>query len=121
MPVVTRQIGDLELRITELTVEDVRAWLRDLESGQHLAIPDELVDLQMLLPDVDIVQLIRLANLTPELILPLAARQVREIDAAVREVNADFFALRVRLEKAGREVQALTETSEVDLTSMSPA
>ncbi|MDR2221024.1 MAG: hypothetical protein LBE24_10685 [Methylobacillus sp.] len=121
----TRHIAGIEYHIRELTMTDIRQWLRDIE----LAVVDELIPIKtrwwrtllarvglarkplpavtrdvvdlMLFDEFVLFDLRYLTDLTESQIANLTPRQVREIWAECEKVNADFFQFRGRLETLG--------------------
>lgn len=85
---VIKRIGDFEIRIWELTVADIRSWLKDwIESGDQ----DDAVDSDLFVGEFTLPDLYRQSSLDREQAERLTPSQLREINAWCREVNADFF------------------------------
>lgn len=97
---VTRSIilgegGDAPLAVTvrELTVGEIRAWLKEVQSQS----PEiDVVDV-MLLRDVSLQDVARLTSLTHAQIETVGPSKLKEVVAVAREINDAFFDLRARL------------------------
>jgi hypothetical protein len=125
----TKQIASIEYQVRELTMTDIRQWLRDIElaAANSVAVAPirwwksfwrslltsvgletkpapaakrDAVDL-MLFEGLVMYDLRFLTNLTEAQIAQLTPRQIREVWAACEEVNEDFFQFRGRLETVG--------------------
>lgn len=96
----TVRIGDRDVVVREMTLGEVRAWLKEASTVKLIPLADALLfedfspsDLRaMVVGDVD------LDAFTPS--------QLRELYAACQEVNADFFALRAKAVAQGRQMLA---------------
>jgi hypothetical protein len=96
----TVQIGDREVVVREMTLGEIRAWLKAASSVALVDTVDALLfedfrpcDLKaMVSADVD------LDAFTPS--------ELRELLPACQEVNADFFALLAKAEQQGRQMLA---------------
>lgn len=90
------EVAGLKIQVRELTVGEIRAWLKD--SGM---VSGDLVDAALFeefsLPDV-----LRMTDLTTETIAVLVPSDVRQVMAVCEEVNVDFFAMRSRALALGR-------------------
>jgi len=90
------EVAGFKVQVMELTVADIRAWLKD--SGM---VSGDLVDAALFeefsLPDV-----VRMTDLTTESLALLAPSDIRQVMAACEQVNADFFAMRSRALALGR-------------------
>jgi len=93
-------VAGLKVQVKELTVGEIRAWLKDAA-----APGSDLVD-AALFEDFSVPDLQAMTNLSSADIDALQPSQVREIAAAAKEVNADFFAMRNRLVTLGRQIVA---------------
>ncbi|MDP2431261.1 MAG: hypothetical protein Q8O33_04465 [Pseudomonadota bacterium] len=93
----TITVGDRAVTVHELTVADIRAWLKSLESP---AEPD-IVGVA-LIDGVELADLAIMTDLPVEVIEASSPSELRAVFDACREVNADFFALRGRLETIGK-------------------
>lgn len=93
--VVIGEGGDAPLAVTvrELTVSEIRAWLADVQKASDSV---DVIDV-MLLRDVSLQDVQRMSSLAAEQVEGLAPSQLREVVAAARELNEDFFALRAGL------------------------
>lgn len=105
---ITKQItlGDRDITVRELTVADIRAWLKSLESP---AEPDIVG--AALIDGVDLADLAIMTDLPAAVIDASSPSELRAVFDACREVNADFFALRGRLEQIGRAALATPAAS----------
>lgn len=92
---------ELRAGFKELTVAEMRAWLKDagLVSG-------DVIDCT-LFEEFSVVDLRHLSNLSADEIGMLPPSELRRAFAIAREVNADFFAMRARVAALGR--QALSQ------------
>ena len=90
------EVAGRKIRVRELTVGEIRAWLKD--SGM---VSGDLVD-AALFEEFSLPDLQRMTNLTTEAIAGLAPSDLREVFKACEEVNADFFAMRSRALALGR-------------------
>lgn len=90
----------LSVTVFELTVGDIRNWLRDLESLDK----GDLVDAG-LFDDLTLAELERMTDLAMSTIDELPPSQIDELIAVAKELNPRFFALRGRLVEAGRQLQ----------------
>lgn len=94
-------LADREVTVRELTTAEIRAWLRDVDAS-----PDADVDLvgNMLFDDATFDDLMRMSDATAELLEQAPPSQIRALRDACKEVNADFFAMRLRIAEVGRRV-----------------
>jgi len=88
-----------EVRVIELTVGDIRAWLAGLSAPPADAGVD-VVD-QLLFEDVALAEIGRMTDLTADELADAAPSELAAILDCCREVNRHFFALRSRLMTAG--------------------
>jgi hypothetical protein len=96
-----RVVRDIDLngrtiQVRELTVGEIRAWLKD--SG---AVSGDVVD-ATLFEDYSLPDLTRMSSLSAADIAELAPSELRSVFDAAREVNADFFLMRSRVLALGR-------------------
>lgn len=85
--------------VRELTVGEVRAWLkRAAESTGGDLVDDGLID------EIALHDLVAMTDLRIEQLDELTPNQVRQLLAACQEVNKDFFALRERVAAVGRRL-----------------
>ena len=89
-------LGDKTVQVKELTVGEIRAWLKD--SGM---VSGDLVD-AALFAEFSLPDLQRMTDLSIEDVAGLAPSDLRQVFAACEEVNADFFAMRRRALALGR-------------------
>ena len=87
-------VGDRRVMVRELTVGDVRNWLK--EAGADLTI--SAVDL-LLIPEISLPDLARMTNLSVADMDDWQPSELRELMAVAKDLNADFFGLRGRLLK----------------------
>ncbi len=97
------EVGGKLVEVKEMTVGEIRAWLKD--SG---AVSGDLVD-ATLFEDYSLPDLARMTSLTAADVADLAPSELRLVFEAAREVNADFFLMRSRVLALGRA--ALQEAS----------
>jgi hypothetical protein len=102
------QVDGRRVMVKELTVSDIRAWLKDIETVGDGGT--ELVD-TLLFDDVALSDIVRMTDLAADDIVVLAPSELRIIIDACREVNADFFALRGRLAEIGRRAMSSSAPS----------
>lgn len=107
------EIGSRTVIVHELTVGEIRVWLREAESS---VVGDPIGAL--LFERCTLADLRRLSNLTEEDVAALAPSELREVIEAAEEVNSDFFAMRARLADVGRR---LSETGVSPSKEPSPA
>ena len=88
--------------IRELTVAEVRLWLKDLDQLREGAI--DLVT-EGIMADASISDVARMTDLSPEDLDNLTPSQIEEVIAVCRELNPHFFRLRDRLLEAARAIQ----------------
>lgn len=87
-------VGERRVMVRELTVGDVRNWLK--EAGADLTI--SAVDL-LLIPEISLPDLARMTNLSVADMDDWQPSELRELMAVAKDLNADFFGLRGRLLK----------------------
>lgn len=90
------EVAGLKVRVKELTVGEIRAWLKD--SGM---VSGDLVD-AALFEDFSLPDLQCMTDLTTEAVAGLAPSDLLKVFKACEEVNADFFAMRSRALVLGR-------------------
>ena len=90
------EVAGLKIQVRELTVGEIRAWLKD--SGM---VSGDLVD-AALFEEFSLPDLQRMTDLTTEAVAGLTPGDLREVFKACEEVNADFFAMRSRALVLGR-------------------
>lgn len=93
-------VGGKAVQVRELTVGEIRAWLKDAA-----APGGDLVD-AALFEEFSLSDLCRMTTLKAEDIDPLSPAEIRSIATVAQEVNADFFAMRGRLAALGRRAIA---------------
>ncbi len=99
------EVGGLKIQVKELTVGEIRAWLKD--AGM---VSGDLVD-AALFEEFSLPDLQRMTDLTTAAVAELTPGELRRVFAACEEVNADFFAMRSRALALGRA--ALSEDSKL--------
>lgn len=95
------EVGGLSVTVRELTVGEIRAWMKRMAEGVDSDVVGEL-----LLEEVGVSDLLSMCDASREQLDTLTPRQLRELYAACEEVNRDFFALRARVEALGRKILA---------------
>ena len=104
------QLPDLVVTVRELTVGEIRAWIKRTAEGGHDPVDD------LLLQETSLGDLYAMTDLQPGQAESLTPSQLRLVFDGCREVNPDFFGLRDRIESAGRQIlerlsSDLSETS----------
>lgn len=104
------QLPDLVVTVRELTVGEIRAWMKRTAEGGNDPVDDTL------LQEVSLGDLYAMTDLQPGQAESLTPSQLRLVFKGCREVNPDFFGLRDRIESAGRQIlerlsSDLSETS----------
>ena len=94
------EVGGKPVQVRELTVGEIRAWLKDVS-----AAGGDLVD-AALFDDFGIPDITRMTDLGADAVDALTPADIRRVADVAREVNADFFAMRGRLAEIGRRVVA---------------
>lgn len=89
------------VKVRELTVGEIRAWLRDLENVETVDLVDGGLFDAFSLSDVG-----RVTDLSAEEIDGMTPSEIEAVVEAAREVNENFFALRSRLAEVGRQMAA---------------
>jgi hypothetical protein len=92
-------LGEITVQVRELTVGEIRQLLKTMAEGGD----GDLVE-YALLEEIGLRELQLMTDLELEIIEDLAPSQLRQVFEACREINKDFFALRGRIEDAGRRV-----------------
>jgi len=93
------EVAGRRVRVRELTVGEIRLWLREARSdgdGVDWALFEEL----------SLFDIYRMTDLLPLGAESMTPSELREIIAVAKEINSDFFALRGRLERLARELRA---------------
>lgn len=121
---IEKEIAGIPYRIKELTIEEIRLWLLRMERASSMKALQRpslktrlLVRLGMIDPlpaaaqdvvaltlfdDLTLLDVMTLTTLTSPQIETLSPSEVREVWQGCREVNADFFLMRRRLELIGQ-------------------
>ena len=94
--------GGQGIQCRELTVEEIRDWLKSMEA--RTVEPDLVRD--SLLPDFTLDDLERMTNATAEQLGGMTPSELRELGEDCKAVNPDFFDLRARVGEAGRQLLA---------------
>ena len=92
------KIGERAVSVKELTLGEIRGWLRESSSPAG-----DVVD-ATLFEDFDAQDLCVMTSLKGAELDALTPTECRELAAACREVNADFFAMRQRVVAMGRQL-----------------
>lgn len=87
------QVGSQSVFVREMTVQQIRDYLRDAAKGQT----GDLVDV-LLLGDCELSTMKRMCSITDAQIAEFKPSQLQEIKAKCRELNPDFFGLLTKLE-----------------------
>lgn len=96
------EVGGRKIAVRELTVGEIRNWLK--ESG---AVSGDVVD-AALFDDFSLPDLTMMTSLDAEAINAMTPSEIREVRRVAEEVNADFFAMRSRVVALGRRVLSQT-------------
>lgn len=94
----TIQLPDLMVTVRELTVGEIRAWMKRTADGGYDPVDDTL------LQEVSLADLYGMTDLKAGQAENLTPSQLRLVFEGCREVNPDFFGLRDRIESAGRQI-----------------
>ena len=94
----TIQLPDLMVTVRELTVGEIRAWMKRTADGGYDPVDDTL------LQEVSLADLYGMTDLKAGQSENLTPSQLRLVFEGCREVNPDFFGLRDRIESAGRQI-----------------
>ncbi|ACL71486.1 hypothetical protein Tgr7_0388 [Thioalkalivibrio sulfidiphilus HL-EbGr7] len=89
--------------VKELTVAEIRAWLRGLDQAEAGGGMQDLVDLA-LMDDVSLSDIARMTSLRTAEIEELTPSEIGAVVAVCREVNPRFFGLQDRLRMVARRV-----------------
>ncbi len=99
--VKTLTVGAHTFEVRELTVADIRLWLKDLlETTEPDLVAEALFD------DLSLGDLPRLTSLTADQVESMTPSEIRQVIEAAKAVNADFFGLRQKLTQAARTLPA---------------
>lgn len=96
----TIDLPGLVVTVRELTVGEIRAWMKRTAEGGHDPVDDTL------LQEISLADLYAMTDLQPGQAEGLTPSQLRRVFEGCREVNPDFFGLRDRIESAGRQILA---------------
>jgi len=99
------EVAGLRVQVRELTVGEIRAWLKDAQSGAG-----DVLDV-LLFEDIDLPALARMTDLDAAAIEAMTPGDLRRVIDAAREVNADFFAMRERVTGASKASPASSAPS----------
>jgi hypothetical protein len=94
------EVAGRKVQVRELTVGEIRAWLKDAGAASG-----DVVD-ATLFEDFSLDDLTRMSSLDAAAMEALTPSEVAVVAAAAREVNADFFGMRGRLVQIGRQIVA---------------
>jgi hypothetical protein len=99
----TIELDGRAVTLKELTVADIRAWLKSLENTEadFDLIGSALID------GASMADLTIMTDISHTEIEALTPSEIRRVFDACKEVNSDFFALRGRLEAIGRSALAM--------------
>ncbi|WP_271103408.1 hypothetical protein [Pseudomonas tohonis] len=102
------QAGGLGIQCRELTVTEIRDWLKGMNTQ---AQSPDLVG-ETLLPEFSLEDLERMTSATPQQLAGMTPSELRQLGDDCKAVNTDFFDLRARIEEGGRRLLAkLSESS----------
>ncbi len=92
------ETGAGPVTVRELTVGEVRAWMKDVAArvGGKVDVVGE-----MLLDDCSLIDLQRMSDLTDAVADALGQSEIREVADAAKELNPNFFGMRSRLMELG--------------------
>lgn len=90
--------GKTAITVKELTIAEIRAWLKKTEIEEE---QPETVDL-FILPDLQLQELLQFTDATPEDLDALTQSEVQELYQTVKEVNPLFFGMVKRLADMSR-------------------
>lgn len=96
------QAGGRGIQCRELSVEEIRDWLKSMDTQAQA--PDLVGD--SLLPQFTLDDLERMTNATPQQLAGMTPSELRELGEDCKAVNPDFFDLRARIEEGGRRLLA---------------
>jgi len=94
------QLDQRTVTVRELTVGEIRDWLRDMDARNA---PLDLVD-GMLLTELAISDLCRMSDLPEDALDDLTQSEIDRLLEAARELNPHFFGMLARLAEAGRRL-----------------
>lgn len=97
---ITVPVGDRNVAVNELTVGQIRAYLRGEELAPVADIAVDHVDLLVEVNGVPLRHLYAMSDLRPADIDACAPSQMAQLVAAVKEANPSFFAVEARLRAA---------------------
>lgn len=97
----TIEIAGREIRIRELTTQEIRDWMRRVERGDA---PEGDPIGHLLFDDFTLFDLQAMTDMAMEDLLPFTPSELEEINQSCREVNRAFFLLRDRMTAIGEEV-----------------
>lgn len=94
---ITREVklGDRTVTVKELTVAEVRAWLKDAE-----AAPEQDPVAALLIEGMSFADIARMCDLGVEQMSEREPSAVQTLAQACREMNAVFFAMLARVKQA---------------------
>ncbi|MBF0424673.1 MAG: hypothetical protein HQL66_02480 [Magnetococcales bacterium] len=93
------QLDERTVTVRELTVAEVRLWLKELDQLREGAL--DLVT-EGIMADAFLGDVARMTNLTPEELDDLLPSQIEVMITVCREINPHFFRLRDRILEAAR-------------------
>ena len=92
----TIQVNGLTINIKELTVSEIRTALKLEESEGNESQATDVVDM-FLLDDISLPDIRRMTDLSKKQMETMPPSELKQVETACREVNADFFALRQKV------------------------
>ncbi len=93
-------INGIQIAVKELTVAEVRHWMMDLvqrEETNNNSDTIEFVIDQAFFDDIGISDVLRMTDLSSDLIKELTPSQLRLVIARCKALNPDFFGMRKRV------------------------
>lgn len=95
----TVTIGDKDVTVRELSVQEVRNLIRRVEQGEPTAMDLQLADAlgDFLFPDVRVRDMLEMTNATADDLEAMFPSELRELGDACKEVNSHFFEMVARL------------------------
>jgi len=102
------EVGGRTVTVYELTVAEVRQWLKELAGRKGEGEKRDAADLAVdagLYEDMQLEEIARMTDLTVEDMDAMTPSELRVVADACKEANAHFFAMRERLAALGRAMR----------------
>lgn len=103
------RIGAIDVKVKELTLGEIRAWLKESATA-----PGDVID-ATLFEDFDAQDLRYMTDLRADQLDTLTPSECRALAAICEEVNADFFAMRKRVVVSGHQLLSATSNYQSQL------